>query len=121
MGLDYIRTKMNAFAKLWRDGRNRLALTDLLTVAPDWDDRLLLVDIFEGIELAPGEDLLLHLDGERVLVVRDTQPVGVILDPPDGLVQAMRERCHGSAIGQVRDINRISHTAQLALKPPYAH
>lgn len=121
MGLDYIRSKKNAFAKLWRDGRNRLASADLLTVAPEWEERLLLVDVFDGVELAVGEDLLLHVDGERLLAVRGTETVGVILEPPQNLLLVIRDRCHGSAMGQVREINRISHTARLAMKAPLEH
>jgi len=71
--------------------------------------------VFDSVELAVGEELLLYLDGQRILVVRGAETVGVILEPPATLLLAIRDRCYGSTIAVVHEINPISHTARVAL------
>ena len=115
MGLDYIRSKKNIFDKMWRDGRDRLGATDLLTMPPEWQERLLLVDVLDDVELAVGESLLLCLDDEQIDVVRGTEIVGTIVDAPDGLLEVLRKRCHGVTAVRVRGTNAISHTAEVAV------
>jgi hypothetical protein len=115
MGLDFITKKAKGFTKMWDGGREALARPDLLSPEEQWEEQLLLFDVYPGCTLAEGEELLVQISTSTLVALRGHDPVATATNPPQGMMIAIR-RAKGYVLARVARFSAVSRTADLAFR-----
>jgi hypothetical protein len=115
MGLDFLRRTAKNSVKAWDRGKAELSTASLFTQQPQCRTRSLLAELDDGVSVAGGEQLVLLLKNEDMLLVRGHDRIGKVPKPPSDALDAVRNtgQC---ALVQVCEFNKLSGTADVALK-----
>lgn len=115
MGLDFIRRASKGFTKAWDRGRVSLAQPTLFTRHPESRRRTVIAELSPGCRVSVGMELMVCVDGERLILLEEISEVGCVECPPADSVDAIRTT-GGHALGHVVCINPISGTADVEIE-----
>jgi hypothetical protein len=115
MGLDFLRRTAKNSVKAWDRGKAELSTASLFTQQPQCRTRSLLAELDDGVSVAGGEQLVLMVKNNDMLLVRGHERMGKVPHPPTDAFEAVRNvgQC---ALVQVCEFNKLSGTADVALQ-----
>ena len=114
MGLDFIRRAAKGFTKAWDRGRTSLAEPSLFTRYPESRTRTVIAELLPDCQVKVGAELAVCFDGDQLILVEETNQIGCMRNPPPDLVAAVRN-AGGYALGQIRQFNPLSGTADVEI------
>lgn len=106
MGLDFIRRAAPTFIKSWNHGLRELAVPNLFTRTPGSRARSVVAES-EGANLVSGSDVTVASEGQSLVVLQGTHPVGRCKSAPDEVVQTIAQ-VGGIAHGKIGTVYPIS-------------
>ena len=115
MGVDFCRNKTRSFKKSWSGGAAKLSEPTLFTRYPECRSRSVLASLVGSANLQIGTELVVHVDGSSLALVRDTARVGTVPQPPADLLTAING-AGGCALGRVSQLNPMSETANVEIE-----
>ena|ERR1700736_3296458 len=103
MGLDFIKQCAPTFQRSWDRNRVHLSEPDLFTRFPAIKDQTYRAIGKEGVEFQVGQEYVLKLEGNSLLVCERNLGIGTINDAPRTLVEAVTAG-NGVALGVVESV-----------------
>jgi hypothetical protein len=101
MGIDFVRKCAPSFERSWDRNRDELAQPSLLNLEPKLQDQTYRAIANEGFVFMPGDKLLVHLDGENLVLRKE---MTVVANIPEGtqLLLGALARANGVAVATVQ-------------------
>lgn len=115
MGLDFLRRTAKNSVKAWNRNKAELSTASLFTQQPQCRTRSLLAELDDGVSVDGGEQLVLIVKNDDMLLVRGHERIGKVPHPPTDAFDAVRNsgQC---ALVEVCEFNKLSGTADVALQ-----
>jgi|SRR5580658_4647165 hypothetical protein len=114
MGIEFVRKAAPSFRKGLDRMRIALATPTLFTQQPACTPCAYAANLQGGYTPAVGDKLGVHLDGERVVILRGLDAVGSFRSPTVELLEALRAS-HGEACGLVQQFHEIACIAEITV------
>jgi hypothetical protein len=102
MGIDFVQKRAPSFERSWDRNRNELAQPSLLNLEPKLQDQTYRAIAKQGFVFTPGDKMLVHFDGENLILTKEMTVVANILEPTQLLLGALA-RANGVAVGTVQN------------------
>lgn len=115
MGLDFIRKAAPAFTKGWDRGKTDLANPTLFTRYPECRTRTIVANLDDRGGAQAGEQIVVCVREERLILVRGTTRIGIVESPPPDLFRVINDE-GGCALGVMVRINPLSGTADVEIE-----
>lgn len=114
MGVDFIERATPTFKKSWDRARVALATADLFTRLPEYTARVAEADIIGNAELEIGDQLIVEVQGNRLVARRGNSDVALFTNPPPALFEAVTAS-FGIAKGIVERVHSIAGVVEISL------
>jgi hypothetical protein len=114
MGVDFIRQRAKSFRKLWDRHRLELTTKDLFSREPDCITRGAVARVLGSDRVEEGTPLLLVVQGETLVAMREMRPVAVLVRPPASLLTLIEES-GGYADGRVEGPSPAANLIQITI------
>lgn len=114
MGVDFIRRATPNFRKSWNHGKHELSIPTLFTRAPDTQKRSLVAECSAINQMRTGSAITVVAEGDWLLTLSGTQPVGKIRSVPTDVMRRIQE-AGGIAVATICDIHPLSETIDVEL------
>jgi hypothetical protein len=115
MGLDFIRRAAPSFTKSWNRGARELADPSLFTRLPECRTRTVVATLNDGVNVPAGTQLAARLHKSKLLLIRETTPVGHVDAPPADVVRVIQD-AGGCAVASIARIKPLSGTADVEIE-----
>jgi hypothetical protein len=114
MGLDFLRRTAKNSVKAWDRGKAELSAETLFTQQPQCRTRSVMAELDDGVSVAGGEQLVLLVKNNDMILVRGHERIGKVQNPPTDAFDAIRNagQC---ALVAVSAFNKLSGTADVEL------
>lgn len=97
MGIEFIDKAKNSYQKSWARGIDRVKTPDLSTIKPE-EIQTILVRPLDGYRAGKDDEYELQLSGNCIEVYRNRMQIGVGINVPSSITDALRE-IGGKTIG----------------------
>ena len=114
MGVDFIRKVAPKYHKSLDHRRVELSTPTLFSQQLTSVPRVYAAKLHCGQKLSTGEALGVRMNGGRVVVMRDLDPVATIVSPPTELLDAL-QASHGEGVGSVQDVHEDAGIAEIVV------
>lgn len=114
MGVDFVRKAAKSFHKGLDRARIELATPDLFTQQPNCEPRSYVAEIFPGKKLNPGEEVGVHHQDGKIVVIKGLEPVANFLMPTAELLQGL-EDSYDEAYGTVEEVYEDAGIAEITV------